>query len=809
MISLYGDNPDAFGKPKPYDPAESASWLEKLGAYGKGAFEVADEYGRKRLGLDPLPGRASQDVAAIFDAAERQQRLAKSVNSAAQARNEVFDDIIARVKSVTGVSLDNPEFLTFARPTGFNAQTRAALEEGQSVDERRAAARAEFFERAKELRNQFPDLAGLDLDTPLDQQARQRAFAAEATALKQGARDDINPFSQLMAELGGGIYGARKDPAFWLAFAAPGSQAATAPARIIMNGVIQGGTMAALTAAEQPAIQAWRSEVGLKAGFGEAVAETLLAAVFGAVPGMGISAAIELAPRMGRILKGRGGDADFKAAREAGLFIDDETRAAAKTAAEAQAAHDEILKAPAGVSRESAGEKFSEGLAHAADPDAPIPLGDIRVPRGTTDKEARAALQGIEDRWQGLDALRADDKLIRSALASEDPDLRLMGRLATLGDEALDSVRAGLVEPAHAGAVAGMTGDPARQSALMQVLREGRPADERGARELLSDAVNAMNAKASMVARMGGDARPAPKLTRGPERELSVFEELAYAGGLKPTADLQSILDGNPFVPGFGRLIRQDGLDLDSALRVLKDRGYLFDPADLHGTPATLDPNHVLDLIAKEARGQRQWRLGAEPHVSQREQRAQRAEDRKADRAFNAELKAIETQITKAVKFSEAHPVDREILRDAARLMRESEGLDPHAAWDQAALDYERWLLRQSDQIPEVQNARLDESGPIPGWDIPADSAPTSRERHPFADAGAGEPGQAQAHAGSGEPPRAAGGPDGQAPVRLDAKDPRNHVPNPEGGAPLLRDDLGAAGFHDGKIADILKICQL
>ena len=97
-------------------------------------------------------------------------------------------------------------------------------------------------------------------------------------------------------------------------------------------------------------------------------------------------------------------------------------------------------------------------------------------------------------------------------------------------------------------------------------------------------------------------------------REQSAFEYLAMRGGLAKDNELASILDkNNPVVPGKGRLVRnQGGLSLDQSLEALKEGGYLHDPGDYAaGGEATLGHSDVLDLIDREARGNKVYPIGS------------------------------------------------------------------------------------------------------------------------------------------------------------------------------------------------------
>ena len=112
-----------------------------------------------------------------------------------------------------------------------------------------------------------------------------------------------------------------------------------------------------------------------------------------------------------------------------------------------------------------------------------------------------------------------------------------------------------------------------------------------------------------------GEAAAAEGLTipAAAGREQSVFEYLAMRGGLAKDNELAALLDKtNPIVPGKGRLVRnQGGLSLDQSLEALKEGGYLHDPEDYSGGEAQLTHSDVLDLIDREARGQKVYPIGS------------------------------------------------------------------------------------------------------------------------------------------------------------------------------------------------------
>lgn len=97
--------------------------------------------------------------------------------------------------------------------------------------------------------------------------------------------------------------------------------------------------------------------------------------------------------------------------------------------------------------------------------------------------------------------------------------------------------------------------------------------------------------------------------TRSPRsrKPISLFRFLASKGGLKPHCDLAYILDGNPFVPGYGCLIRKRGMTLDAAREACVQNDYMMDAGDHTGGLSESTTRELLDKIAEEARGNLQF----------------------------------------------------------------------------------------------------------------------------------------------------------------------------------------------------------
>ncbi len=130
------------------------------------------------------------------------------------------------------------------------------------------------------------------------------------------------------------------------------------------------------------------------------------------------------------------------------------------------------------------------------------------------------------------------------------------------------------------------------------------------------------------------EAKPAGRKGKSTD-EMSLFETLAQEGGLKPDPELEAIFGDKkgPAVKGFGKLVRPDGRTLDDALRVAKEHGYLFDASDVSGETPTLTPRELLDRLAEENSGRKQYKIN---HVEQ--QAGTSPERAKLVRELQAEL---------------------------------------------------------------------------------------------------------------------------------------------------------------------------
>jgi hypothetical protein len=248
---------------------------------------------------------------------------------------------------------------------------------------------------------------------------------------------------------------------------------------------------------------------------------------------------------------------------------------------------------------------------------------------------------------------------------------------------------------------------------------------------------------------------PAPKRGRAAAdpRTWSLFEYLASRGGIRPDSDLGATFGGkNPFVPGFGPLMRKGGMSMDDALIAAKEGGYFIDPtsqehltmrdadtARLAQAP-TFTVRDLMEKIDEESRGKRQYREG---HL----QETLPAADAEAHNI----LSELHQEIEAATGQRDIH-IDPVLERRVVEIVTREGEHDVHAAYERAIMETEESYNAASAARSESPDAA------IPGCDVPDDGRPApGRGAAPEIDRGI--PGSAAAR-GGGEPgsgPRAIG----------------------------------------------------
>jgi hypothetical protein len=80
-----------------------------------------------------------------------------------------------------------------------------------------------------------------------------------------------------------------------------------------------------------------------------------------------------------------------------------------------------------------------------------------------------------------------------------------------------------------------------------------------------------------------------------------------------------SIGSRNKFIPGFGPLIRNNGISLDRAREAAVEAGYLYDLGAISGAPAQTRMTDLLDAVDRELRGAPLYRYDRLPDMTRAE----------------------------------------------------------------------------------------------------------------------------------------------------------------------------------------------
>jgi hypothetical protein len=357
--------------------------------------------------------KVSEAQLRLLQASERETRLAHNAFSEQRALEESYDRRIASVREATGVVLENP------MRSGYQIEARKAIRDEMRADGGvqsaedpgiLAAQTKIFDQKIAAIAEQNPEAAR---DFMVDPAASARAIARSAADELETARADLanaggSTTGRLATEFAGSVYGMRRDPLFVVSmFAGPaGAAGETALARVASSGLKQGLYNMGLTLAEQPGVQKWRGEIGLKSGVQPAMEETALAFLFGAIPGASIQGVKELAKparaAIERLLGGTAKAGDAEAAHAAiGAPLDQtQTRAihAGEISAQADAAAD---VRPPGLDKEGTPQAVRHGEDPANEPPAELelalparPADQVRVLDESAGAGAHETVQG-------------------------------------------------------------------------------------------------------------------------------------------------------------------------------------------------------------------------------------------------------------------------------------------------------------------------------------------------------------------------------------------------------------------------------
>lgn len=493
------------------EPEENKPLSERM-------FDMVATSEPARLTTDILSGNLGRLTSAAYD----QTRLVELELSNVSAVTASLDQVLDTVKRETGVDLPNParggylpEAMEEIRMEHGANWRRVVLEQPDLIE--RTQMRM-FDARIRELTQSDKRVASIIARAREENTPQSVARRAEEEFIE--AADDAQSFTGWAAGVFGGAgYAALTHSPLTIASLAVGggpATARTAGIAIAQVAAREAGINAAVTAAMQPTVQAWREEIGVEAGFDQAMANILFAAALGGTVGGGIEGlrrGIAAMPRAQReaIEKAVRPDATAQdiifGMEAAGLRVTSEDAALIR-AGESIANADRLMheRLP-GISPDAHASAMQGALARAQDPGAPPPEIAYPVRPDVDDTAAIAVLD--EPSLHPIDALemiRNDPALIESAWSSPSPAVREAGAIATLGDEAFAIVAAGEVDPRHAALVARMSGDPDVQAGMMAHLREARPATMAEANDLLQAVESARVARAAASRLLGVDA---------------------------------------------------------------------------------------------------------------------------------------------------------------------------------------------------------------------------------------------------------------------------------------------------------------
>lgn len=352
--------------------------------------------------------------------AERKQRLVDNAFAAEQAREEAYQRRIAAVKAATGIQLENPERGGYS--LSERDLRRLTQENGGPIDPM-AHRRNVFEEKLAEIRAANPDQAEALMFPDVTEEAKSIAKQAEI----EGERpNDLTAIGNIAASVIGGAWGSRRDPLFvGSLFAGPTSAIGkTVTARIASSALFQGLYNAGIAVAEQPDVQAWRQEIGVRSGLQPAMENVGMALLFGAIPGAafrGLHEAMAAKPSIERVLRGapEPGDVDT-ALRTVGSDLQPNEAAAVRMGEQMIEADKAVLPPAArGVPDDLHNDMTAAALRAADDPiNSPAP-------------EAVAALRSEPDPALAARIAEAEPRTEREALMAATEALEETGTKST------------------------------------------------------------------------------------------------------------------------------------------------------------------------------------------------------------------------------------------------------------------------------------------------------------------------------------------------------------------------------------------
>jgi hypothetical protein len=696
----------------------------------------------------PPPEGAAWRVSDFFnamDAADKAYQFDQDLYARKNALAETIDRRNKDIERATGVTLENPW------NGGYEADARDRLYKSGKGGNIWDAREQIWAEKLGALQTQYPEHADkIGADRPILEDAKLLSDYWSDRAAK-GA-PGLGATANLAASFLGGFRGFMRNPMNVATLAVGGGElrAASTAGRIAESFLREAVVNAGQQAIAEPGVQQWRAERGRENGVLPALEDIGVAALFGGALGAGVEGGRGLwrgwrGPVLPAETVTRASEGDTAALRELAATPVAESEPGLRAAVDVLEADEAVLAdPPEGVTGhvEAAGQAadHAEGLSDALPEFMRPEEGEaFSLPLGA---EARAAAERGEIAPHVAQAVAA--------------------RVAEEGEQASIAQAAQIEGPRNLDEAAEAVSREMERRALpvaaARALEHENPppaVPEAKGFDRIGQAIDrhAAELEAEMVMKPPAEAAPEPPaVTIKPKRKVtrerpSLFEMLASEGGLAPDGELAAIFDGNPFVPGFGRLLRKTGRTVDDALTLAKEQGYMFDPNEAEGMgPLSLSTNDLLDLLRREAHGDRVY------SQADNEEFLIRSAEREGE-AFVKRMEAARKKLEKAARAKQIDYLegwDDDVMSRAQTLMAEDKTLSAVDGWAQAVQDIKTEAQARAEQFSEIQELRRNETGILTDWDE------IERELEPLI-AGLDAPARAGEGADAGPAPDAGG----------------------------------------------------
>lgn len=524
----------------------------------------------------------------VTTAAYEEGRVLYNANAAQIAGEQIYDDVVERVKAATGEDLQNPYRLSFKERyiDSFGPSLRSPYNPRQlAITKARRDFQLRYWklqqgqrEKGVPFDERLPDFHFESALSDLIEERRQRLAAVTSRASGVDA---------VLGGLAGGLGAAGTDPFTYASMGVPVGGAGRSVLSVAARGAV---VNAGIETTLQPVIKSWHDELGLDYTVGQAATNVVFAALFGGA------------------LEG-GGSATYRAVRGSPEFR--EARAKLEALPE-----DHTLKQALSAKRQDviqAARKLEtvlppEGRAALAREEGVLRANE-RAPAGVPARVHENALSDAVNGLNGesglppqrlnvdLETERVDlQPYLSDAYAQTDTGLTARG-LAALSDEAWLAVQTGDVSPELGGKIGRHVEDQRLHAAVARDVSAARP---RSAAEMDFEIGQALERRA------GGQTSRALQFDDvAPPRPQSLVDWLRDRGGVRDDTpfmqgEVRRVLGGDPRGrPGV--VNNKSGETLDVLARAADEDGF-----DVPNE----DPEVLLRLIEEEIAGAPSFRVG-------------------------------------------------------------------------------------------------------------------------------------------------------------------------------------------------------